>query len=129
MKGSTVWFIVGGIAIVGVIIYINNQQSSSATSQQNQQIQANALEAGGLTPLTNADITGIISPTSNVGTPISNGGSLFPILDPATGITYLFDETTNSLYPISSTAGGSTLVLPSWANLPTGSNPGATTGA
>ena len=117
--------LVGGAGIVVVILLMNNQNANSAAGV-NAGVQANALQPSGLTPITSADITGIISPTSNVGTPISNAGSLYPILDPTTGITYLFDQTTSTLYPISSTAGGSTLVLPSWANLPTGSNPGTT---
>jgi hypothetical protein len=119
------WFLVGGAGIVVVILLMNNQNANT-TAGVNSTAQANALQPSGLTPITSADITGIISPTSNVGTPISNGGSLYPILDPTTGITYLFDQTTSTLYPISSTAGGSTLVLPSWANLPTGSNPDTT---
>jgi hypothetical protein len=126
MKGITPWLLVGGAAIVGIILYMNSQSAGGNTGTQNGlQATSGTGAQSGLTPTTNSDVLGIVSPTSNVGTPISNGGSLYPILDPATGITYLFDATTNSLYPISSTAGGSTLVLPSWANLPTGSNPGA----
>jgi|SRR5215475_3406634 len=117
MKGMMPWLLIGGAAIVGIILYMNSQSAGqSQNSGSTQQLSPGP------------DVSGTISPTSNVGTPISNGGSLYPIFDPATGLTYLYDPSNLSINPILDpmVPVGTPAPLPNWAILPTSSNFSAT---
>jgi len=112
MKGMTPWLLIAGAAIVGVILYMNSQAAGQSTN------------AGKTSQLQPGPDASVISPTSNVGTPISNGGSLYPIIDPSTGLTWLYDPSNLSINPILDpmVPVGTPVNLPAWALLPTGSN-------